>query len=286
MVTIWVFVMCESNNGSYVCKFLRVDLTFERLSNVVFDEKPLRKYVGGTGIGTKILYDEVPPQAYWADPVNRLTIASGPLGGTVIPGSSTISLVTKGALTNGATSVQANGRFGAYLRFNGYDGIIIEGAAKRWLYLAIEDGGAELRNANHLLGLGTYATGDAIREAAGRTEMEMSVVSIGPAGEHLVRFAGVFVDKGHSASHNGPGAVMGSKKLKAISVPRKRQQIAVSRSRSRIGRGYKRLRTRSAKTRRTTEGRSGVSIEVSSQDRGPCPLRTTPPMCGRSLTRP
>jgi aldehyde:ferredoxin oxidoreductase len=220
--------MMISNVSGYAGKFLRVDLTFERLSDVVYDEETLRKYIGGTGIGTKILYDEVPPQAYWTDPVNRITIASGPLGGTIVPGSSTISLVTKGALTNGATSVQANGRFGAYLKFNGYDGLIIQGAAKRWLYLAIEDGAAELQDANHLLGMGTYATGDAIRKASEKTEMEMSVVSIGPAGEHLIRFAGVFVDKGHSASHNGPGAVMGSKKLKAISVPRKRQQIAVN----------------------------------------------------------
>ena len=199
----------SSNVSGYAGKVLRVDLTFERLTDVVFEEATLRKYIGGTGLGTKILYDEVPPQVDWTDPVNRITIASGPLGGTVIPGSSTISVVTKGALTNGATSVQANGRFGAYLRFNGYDGIILQGAARRWLYLTFETGIPELRDANHLLGLGTYGTGDALRAAAGKAEMEMSVLSIGPAGEHLVRFAGVFVDKGHSASHNGPGAVLG-----------------------------------------------------------------------------
>jgi aldehyde:ferredoxin oxidoreductase len=221
-------MMKETNVSGYAGKFLRVDLTFERVSDVVFDDATLRKYVGGTGIGTKILYEEVSPTACWSDAVNRMTIASGPLGGTVIPGSGTISVVTKGALTNGATSVQANGRFGAYLKFNGYDGVILQGAAKRWLYLYIADGQAELRDANHLLGLGTYATGDAIREACGKTEMEMSVVAIGPAGENQIRFAGLFVDKGHSASHNGPGAVMGSKKLKAIAVPRKSARIAVA----------------------------------------------------------
>ncbi len=231
--------MSKIDIGGYAGKFLRVDLTFERLSNVIFDEATLRKYVGGTGIGTKVLYDEVPPQASWADPVNRITIASGPLGGTAFPGSGTISLVTKGALTNGAASVQANGRFGAYLKFAGYDGVILQGAAKRWLYLYIEDGVAELRDANHLLGLGTYETGDALREASGKKEMEMSVVSIGPAGEHLTRFAGVFVDKGHSASHNGPGAVMGSKKLKAIAVPRERRRVQVK-----DGERLKRVQTR------------------------------------------
>jgi aldehyde:ferredoxin oxidoreductase len=156
-----------------------------------------------------------------------MIIASGPLGGTSIPGSSTISLVTKGALTNGATSVQANGRFGAYLKFSGYDGLIIQGTSRRWLYLYIGDEKAELRDANHLIGLDTYETSEVLREEMEKKEMELSVISIGPSGEHLVRFAGVFVDKGHSASHNGPGAVMGSKKLKAITTLRGRKQIQV-----------------------------------------------------------
>jgi aldehyde:ferredoxin oxidoreductase len=214
--------------GGYAGKFLRVDLTFERVSPVLFDETTLRQYVGGTGIGAKILYDEVPPQASWTDPVNRITIASGPLGGTAFPGSGTISLVTKGALTNGATSVQANGRFGAYLKFSGYDGIILQGAARRWLYLAIEEDGVTLRDANHLLGTDTYAVGAVVTDECETKETELSVLSIGPAGEHLVRFAGVFVDKGHSASHNGPGAVMGSKKLKAIVVTRGKTRVPIS----------------------------------------------------------
>lgn len=220
--------MLSSNLGGYAGRFLRVDLTSEHLSDVVFDEETLRKLVGGTGMGTKILYDEVPPKGPWSDPANRIVIASGPLGGTSIPGSGTISLVTKGALTNGATSVQSNGRFGAYLKMSGYDGIIIQGAGKRWSYLCIENESAELRDANNLLGMDTYDTGDAIRKENGKKEMEMSVASIGPAGEHLVRFSGVFVDKGHSASHNGPGAVMGSKKLKAIAAGRGTKHVAVN----------------------------------------------------------
>ncbi len=202
-------------------------MTSEQLWDQVFGEETLRKYIGGTGIGTKILSDEVSPKACWSDPVNRLSIASGPLGGTRVPGSGTISLVTKGALTNGATSVQANGLFGAYLKFSGYDGVIVQGAARRWLYLHIEDDKAELRDANHLLGRGTYEISELIKEELEKKEMQMSVLSIGPAGEHLVKFAGVFVDKGHSASHNGSGAVMGSKKLKAIAVARGKQRVLV-----------------------------------------------------------
>ncbi len=197
-------------------KYLRIDLTSGDLLNQPFDEPTYRAYLGGTGVGSKILYDEVPPDAEWSDPVNRVTIASGPLGGTSVGGSGTVSLVTKGALTGGATSVQANGLFGAYMRFSGYDGVVIQGAAEDWQYLVIKDGSAELRDATEFLGLDTYEISDALKEEHGIKGRGASVLSIGPAGENLVRWAGVFVDKGHSASHNGPGAVLGSKKLKAI----------------------------------------------------------------------
>lgn len=212
--------------GGYAGKFLRVDLTHEHISDVIFNEETLRKYIGGTGIGVKILYDEVPPRIRWSNPANRLILSSGPLGGTRIGGSGTFSLVTKGALTNGATSVQANGLFGAYIKFSGFDGVIVQGAAKRWLFLYINDGEAELREASHLLGSDTYETVDLLRNELVK-DSRMSVVSIGPAGEHMVRFAGVFAEKGHSASHNGPGAVMGSKKLKAIVVGRGKKTVDV-----------------------------------------------------------
>ena len=131
-------------------------------------------------------------------------------------GSGTISIVTKGALTGGATSVQANGLFGAYMKFSGYDGIVVQGATKDWQYLVLRDGSAELKDADKILGLDTYQTCDALRQGFGVKGRGASVLSIGPAGEHLVRWAGAFVDHGHSASHNGPGAVLGSKRLKAV----------------------------------------------------------------------
>jgi aldehyde:ferredoxin oxidoreductase len=197
-------------------KYLRVNLTKGKLSDQAYDEATLRNYLGGTGIGSKILYEEVPRDIDWKDPRNVVTISSGPLGGTIIGGSGTISVVTKGALTNGATSVQANGLFGAYMKFSGYDGLIITGASKTLCYLVLKDGKAELRNASSLQGLDTYKTTNALKEKYGIKDRGASVVSIGPAGENLVKWAGVFVDHGHSASHNGPGAVLGSKKLKAI----------------------------------------------------------------------
>ena len=211
----------------YAGKFLRVDMTTAKLTDISFDEKTLRKYLGGTGIGSKILYDEVPPEIEWSHPENRFIIASGPLGGTSIGGSGTVSVITKGALTNGATATQPNGYFGAFLKFSGYDGIIIQGSSKRWMYLHIDDNKAELKEASHLLRRDTYEITDLIKEELGKKDLQMSVTSIGVAGENLVRFAGLFVDKGHAAAHNGTGAVLGSKRLKAIAVARGKQKVEV-----------------------------------------------------------
>lgn len=205
----------------YAGKLLRVDLSTGKASPEPLDEPTLRKHVGGTGLGVKILYEEVPPSVGCFDAANRLILASGPLGGSRINGSGTYSLVTLGALTNGATATQANGFFGAYLRFSGFDGLVVQGAAKDWVYLYIHDGQAEVRDARQLLGLDTFETEDAIKKELQMGEHDLSVVAIGPAGENRVRFAMVANDRGHVAAHNGPGAVFGSKKLKAIAVARK-----------------------------------------------------------------
>jgi aldehyde:ferredoxin oxidoreductase len=212
----------------YAGKMLRVDLSEGKIWNWVPDEETLRMYLGGTGMGAKILYDEVPPDADWSDPVNRMTIASGPLGGTSVGGSGTVSIVTKGALTGGSTSVQANGLMGAYMKFSGYDGVVLQGASEDWKYLVLRDGRAELKDARKLLGLDTYETYDTLKEEYGEKGRGASVLSIGPAGENTVRWAGIFVDHGHSASHNGSGAVMGSKKLKAIIAFRGNGSIEVA----------------------------------------------------------
>ncbi|MFH1087748.1 MAG: aldehyde ferredoxin oxidoreductase N-terminal domain-containing protein, partial [Chloroflexota bacterium] len=108
--------------GGYMGRMLRVDLTTGKFSEEAPDGATLRKYLGGTGIGIKYLYDEVPPGTAWNDPGNRLVFATGPVGGTRIAGSGSFSIVTKGALTNGATSTQAAGFFGAFLKFSGFDG--------------------------------------------------------------------------------------------------------------------------------------------------------------------
>jgi len=211
----------------YAGKVLRVNLTAGNVSEDVHDEETLRKHLGGTGLGVKYLYDEVPPGVEWSDPANRIFLGTGPLGGTTVPGSGTFSVVTKGPLTNGATTTQANGFFGAFLRFAGYDGVLVHGASEKWVYLYVHDGIAEIRDAHHLLDKDTWETQDAIVEELGLKPAQLSVACIGPAGENLARLAAVCADHGHAAGHNGPGAVMGSKRLKAIAVSRGRGRVAL-----------------------------------------------------------
>jgi len=215
--------MAESRD--YSGKLLRVDLSTGRLTDETVDPVTMRKFVGGTGLGAKILYDEVPPGVEWDDPRNRLIVGSGPLGGTRIMGSGTISIVTKGPLTNGATSTQANGFLGAYLRFNGYDAIVIQGASPRPVYLCLSEGAAELRDAAHLADKDTWEIQQVVAAELGRNERDVSAFGIGPAGERLVRFASIAGDKGHVAGHNGSGAVMGAKKLKAIVAVRTKGDV-------------------------------------------------------------
>jgi aldehyde:ferredoxin oxidoreductase len=213
--------------GGYLNKILRVDL-----SGGLVKAEPLRddlreKYIGGTGIGAKILYEEVPPGVEWNDPKNRLILFSGPLGASRLSGTGTFSVVTKGPMTNMAGCSQANGLFGAYLKLAGFDGIVVQGAASNLVYLFIHDGKAEIRDARHLQGKGTFETEEILRKELG-LGFRGSVQGIGPAGENLVRFAMISGDGGHVVAHNGMGAVMGSKRLKAIVAARGKTEFPIS----------------------------------------------------------
>jgi aldehyde:ferredoxin oxidoreductase len=142
-------------------------------------------------------------------------------------GSGTFSAVTKGPMTNGATTTQANGFLGAFMKFCGFDAIILQGKANRWLYLHIQDGMAELRDAAHLVGQDTWEVQDTLTAELGKSERTLSVFGVGPAGENLVRYAAICGDHGHVAGHNGAGAVMGSKRLKAIACERGGRRVPV-----------------------------------------------------------
>lgn len=209
-------------------QILRVDLSAGSVRVEPFEESETRRLLGGAGLGAKVLYDEVPPHATWDHPDNRLVMATGPLAGTVIWGTGVLTVVTRGALTGGATSTQANGFFGTNLKSCGFDAVVIQGRSARWTYLAIEDGTAELRDAEHLLGKDTWETQRTLQSETGLQGHRLSVYSIGPAGENLVRFAAIQGDFGHVASKNGCGAVMGGKRLKAVAIARGRHGVKIA----------------------------------------------------------
>jgi len=201
----------------YMGKILRIDLSEKKSWIQELDEEACQKYVGGVSLGSKYLIEEIPPGVKWSSPENRLIFVTGPFAGTRIAGSGTFCVLSKGPMTNLAASTQANGFFGAFLRFSGYDGLIIQGQASDPTYLYIHETGIEFKDAKPLMGKGTLETQEAIKKEL-NLGRKLSVFAIGPAGENLVRFSGIVGDGGHVAAHNGIGAVMGSKNLKAIAV--------------------------------------------------------------------
>jgi aldehyde:ferredoxin oxidoreductase len=213
-------IMPDDKLAGYTGQILRVDLSAGSYGIEPIPESRLRKYMGGAALGIRTVFEEVPDGTAWDAPQNIIFLGSGPLGGTRIGGSGSLAVVTKGALTNGMASSQANGYFGAYLKFAGYDAIILQGMSPAWCYLYINNDRIEIRPASHLLNKTTVEVDSMLQQELGKTAREISVLSIGPAGENLVRFACLVTDQGHVAAHNGVGAVMGSKKVKAIVLER------------------------------------------------------------------
>lgn len=197
-------------------KILEVDLSNEKITETKLDEKLARDFIGGRGLGVKILYDRVGPEVKPLDPENLLIFATGPLTGTLSPTSGRHCVVTKSPLTNTISDSQSGGYWGAELKFAGYDAIIVRGKAKKPVYLWVRDGGAEFKDAKALWGKGTHATTDGICKELG--DDKVKVACIGPAGEKLVKIAAIINDKYRASGRCGVGAVMGSKNLKAIAV--------------------------------------------------------------------
>ena len=212
-------------DDQYTLRVLRVDLSRNQVTAEEIDAEITKLTIGGTGIEARLLYEEVLPGVAWSSPENRLLWFTGPLAGTRVAGGGTVSIAAKGPMTNMAGISQANGFFGAFLRLSGLHGLIIQGAAKEWSRLHIHDGTAEILDARDLKGLSTVQTEEAIRAKVAK---RCSIFSIGVGGENLVRFAGIFGDHGHAAAHNGLGAVMGSKKLKAVSIERGQMDVPVT----------------------------------------------------------
>jgi aldehyde:ferredoxin oxidoreductase len=204
--------------GGYMGKILRVDLTTGKFTDENLPEEPvLRKFIGGQAFALYILLKELSRDAMPYGPENKVVMMTGPITGTgLTPGGTKVTAVYLSPLTEYTLGRGASSGFWAvYLKAAGYDGIIIEGASPRPVYLFINEGRAELRDASRVWGKGARATEDLLREEVGLKDAK--VISIGPAGENLVRAAMLCNDYNHNAAHSA-GAVFGAKKLKAIVV--------------------------------------------------------------------
>lgn len=203
----------------WVGKILRVDLTKGDYVEEELDVNLAKKFVGGRGLASKILFDEIDPMIDPLSPGNKLIFATGPATGAAL-GGSRYMVVTKSPLTGTIGTANAAGGFGPTLKFAGYDLIIFEGRSEEPVYLSICDDVVEIKAARHLWGKTTHETEDIIRDEIGNywKARETHIACIGPAGEKLARLAAIINDKHRAAGRGGLGAVMGSKNLKAIAV--------------------------------------------------------------------
>lgn len=203
-------------NG-YMGKVLRVDLTSGQLTTQSFSDEVLRKYIGGSGLATKILYDETDEHTGPLSPENPLIFMTGPMAGSRAPDSGRHDVVTRSPLTGIYGESSSGGTFGPALKAAGYDGVVVTGKASAPVYLYIDDGKAELRDAAWLWGKDTYEVDQLLKDKLGK---DITQCCIGPAGEQLVRIAAIMNDgvDGRAAGRCGVGAVMGSKQLKSIAV--------------------------------------------------------------------
>jgi len=200
----------------YSGNILRVDLSRRQTSVETTDEVLRRRYLGGAGFISYYLLKELEPGIDPLGPQNKLIFAAGPVTGVPLGGSGRHCVGAKSPRSGALAKAEAGGFWGAELKRAGFDAVIIEGEAAEPLYLWIHDGQAELRDAGHLWGQKTKECQELIRAELG--DRLVRVASIGPAGENRVLFACIINELKDAAARSGLGAVMGSKKLKAIAV--------------------------------------------------------------------
>jgi len=194
----------------------RIDLSRKKILRQSLDKALVARFVGGRGINSAILYEEVSAGIDPYSPENRIIFGTGPLTGTLSPGSGRYTVTSKSPLTGIHGDSNAGGFWGPELRFAGYDHLVIQGRAEKPVYLWINDGTIEIRDASHIWGKTTWETELMIKEEL--EDPDIQVASIGPAGENLVRYACIINNLWRAAGRTGMGAVMGSKNLKAIAV--------------------------------------------------------------------
>ncbi len=202
-------------NG-YMGKLLHVDLDTGRLEDVPLDADSAVRFVGGSGLGARILADILPADVDPLAPEAPLVFMTGPLVGTGIPATGRYSVVARSPLTGLLGEANSGGYWGPALRAAGYDGLIIVGQAEPGTVLVIVDGRSRLVTLPDIVGMNTYRVQEYLRDALSLPRAR--IATVGPAGEQRVRYAAIMNDHGRAAGRTGLGAVMGSKGLKAIVV--------------------------------------------------------------------
>lgn len=207
--------MSESGEikGGWVGKILRIDLSKEQIKEQPLDKELALEWIGGRGWAIKILWDELEPGIDPLDPENKVVIATGPLTGTIVPSSGKVVVASKSPLTGGYGDGNIGSHLGHMLKMSGYDAIVIEGRAKKPVYLWITPNEVEIKDASHLWGKSTFETEIMLREDHGN---DIGSIVIGPGAENLVKYGVVITEYGRAGGRPGIGTVLGSKRLKAI----------------------------------------------------------------------
>lgn len=207
--------MAKSWHG-WTGRILWVDLGTGTIKVEALPEELAYSYLGQSGLNARLLYDLAPPGMDPLRPEAPLIFGVGPLGGTLAPCSGRFTVTAKSPLTGIFGDSNCGGHWGPELKQAGYDHIVFTGRAEKPVYLWIDDDQVQLRDARHLWGMDTWETDAALKTELG--DYTYQVACIGPAGENLVRFAAVICNLARAAARTGPGAVMGSKQLKAVAV--------------------------------------------------------------------
>jgi aldehyde:ferredoxin oxidoreductase len=202
----------------YTGVVLRVDLSARRIEKVEFDDDFYRMYLGGGAIGSYFLLKETATTVDAFDEANILTFAPGVTTGAQVSGASRCDAVALSPVSGGVGEGQMGGWFGPMIKLAGYDAIVITGRADEPVYLFVDGGEIEIRNAAHLWGRNVSDVHDALSSECAKPGYRVSVAQCGPAGERLVRFACIMGDRADVVGRTGLGAVMGSKNLRAVVV--------------------------------------------------------------------
>lgn len=176
--------------GGYAGKILDVNLETGELKDKTLDEEVLRMYLGGKGLGLKLIYDEFRDDIQPFDPDNLLVFSTGPATGARVPTSGRYHILTsKSPLTGAVGSGNSGGKWGPYLKFAGYDAVVVRGISEKPVYLIIINGKAELIEAPDIWGMTVTAVTEELLNRVGTDPKKTSIACVGPAGENLVSFA-------------------------------------------------------------------------------------------------